>query len=355
MFFVSRTMKTEQIILNLLLKSENPIHQKRANILAKMVASAVANPQAIYLTNLGRNLNINAHMKHKIKTADRLIGNKKLHQEKEGIYRMLASTLLKDIKHPIILIDWSPLCKNQDKQLLRAAIALNGKRSIAIYEQVHSGEFLANREIQERFLQLLKVKILPKNCQPIIIADSGFRVPFLKHVEFFGWHWIGRIRNRDFIAKAQQNQYFPAKDLYAQATEKAENLGEIYWTKKSKFSCQLFLYHKPPKGRIDANLKGQRRKAKASRKNASRESEPWLIVASNSMQGLTPKDAINYYKTRMQIETGFRDTKSPYYGLGLTDLSRVKPERYEILLLIVALSMLAFWIAGNAIYDKKNC
>ncbi|SMN02582.1 hypothetical protein SPONN_1428 [uncultured Candidatus Thioglobus sp.] len=56
----------------------------------------------------------------------------------------------------------------------------------------------------------------------------------------------------------------------------------------------------------------------------------------------------------MQIETGFRDTKSPYYGLGLTDLSRIKPERYENLFIIVALAMLGLWFAGNEIYVKKN-
>lgn len=49
----------------------------------------------------------------------------------------------------------------------------------------------------------------------------------------------------------------------------------------------------------------------------------------------------------MQIETGFRDTKNPYDGLGLTDLSRIKLERYETLLIIVALAMLGLWIVAK--------
>lgn len=56
----------------------------------------------------------------------------------------------------------------------------------------------------------------------------------------------------------------------------------------------------------------------------------------------------------MQIATGFRDTKSPYYGLGLTNLSRIKSERYENLLIIVALVMLGLWVIASDVYTKKT-
>lgn len=202
-------------------------------------------------------------------------------------------------------------------------------------------------------------------------------MPFYKQVTQLGWHWLGRIRNRDFIAYGNGNRnnsgsgngnsasngkidnnsnnanYFGAKDLYTKATQTPQTLGDILWAKNSKLAAQLFLYHKAAKNRIDKDLKGNRRKAKSSRKQASRESEPWLLVASKSLN-ITAKQAVKYYTSRRQIETGFREAKSPYYGLGLTDNSRIKPYRYENLLIIVALAMFVLWIIGNGVVSKKN-
>jgi hypothetical protein len=48
----------------------------------------------------------------------------------------------------------------------------------------------------------------------------------------------------------------------------------------------------------------------------------------------------------MQIEEGFRDTKSHHYGLDLTRESRIQPERKANLLLIAALILFALWLVG---------
>ncbi|MDD5266311.1 MAG: hypothetical protein PHO08_04175 [Methylococcales bacterium] len=56
--------------------------------------------------------------------------------------------------------------------------------------------------------------LLPDNVTPIIVADSGFRTPFFREVESLGWHWLGRIRNRDFIAWANRpDDWLAAKPL----------------------------------------------------------------------------------------------------------------------------------------------
>ena len=56
------------------------------------------------------------------------------------------------------------------------------------------------------------IALLPANVTPIIVADSGFRTPFFREVESLGWHWLGRIRNRDFIAWANRpNDWLAAK------------------------------------------------------------------------------------------------------------------------------------------------
>ncbi|MDF4835313.1 transposase, partial [Vibrio parahaemolyticus] len=60
----------------------------------------------------------------------------------------------------------------------------------------------------------------------------------------------------------------------------------------------------------------------------------------------TPKQLVNLYAKRMQIEETFRDLKSPVYGLGLRQSRTNSPERLDIILLIALMLQLMFWLAG---------
>jgi len=53
---------------------------------------------------------------------------------------------------------------------------------------------------------------------------------------------------------------------------------------------------------------------------------------------------VDYYRSRMLIEEGLRDTKSTHYGLDFTNESRIEAERRANLLLIAALIIFALWI-----------
>ncbi|SDZ16053.1 transposase, partial [Nitrosomonas sp. Nm58] len=84
----------------------------------------------------------------------------------------------------------------------------------------------------------------------------------------------------------------------------------------------------------------------ASRKHAKREKEPWLLVVSPSLKAFSAVRVVDYYRSRMQIEEGLRDTKSTHYGLDFTNESRIEAERRANLLLIAALIIFALWLTG---------
>ena len=129
---------------------------------------------------------------------DRLAGNRHLNIERTAVYGAITQWLLQSLPMPQILIDWSPLTADQNQQLLRAALPTGG-RSVTLYEEIHPLKKLGNRRVQQQFLTRLQA-LLPANVTPIIVADSGFRTPFFREVDRLGCHWLGRIRNRDFIA-----------------------------------------------------------------------------------------------------------------------------------------------------------
>ena len=333
------------VLLHNLLKEKLPgIHATRLTALMAAVEAGLKGA-SVSITELGRTLSGPACIKHKIKRMDRLAGNRHLNTERMAVYGAMTQWLLQSLPMPLILIDWSPLTADQHQQLLRSALPTGG-RSVTLYEEIHPVKKLGNRRIQQRFLRSLKA-LLPANVTPIIVADSGLRTPFFCEVESIGWHWLGRIRNRDFIAWANRpNDWLAAKSLYAKATKKPKCLGSARWVRSHPLDGELVTFYQPAKGRKHLTAQHRPCKSSASRKHAKREKEPWLLVVSPSLKTFSAARVVAYYRSRMQIEEGLRDTKSTHYGLDFTSESRIEAERRANLLLIAALIIFALWLTG---------
>ena len=341
-------MHTVKVLHTLLLQSVPSIHAIRLNTLM-CAAQTLTQGAKASVTSLGRHLMGAAYDKHKIKRMDRLLSNKHIYKERHAIYTALTRRLLKCIPEPIISIDWSPLCANQRWQLLRAAIPVGG-RSLTLYEEVHPQSKLGSRKVQHHFLDQL-ASMLPESCRPVIVADSGFKTPFYTYIEKqCHWHWVGRIRGRDFLRwdNKHDTQWFSAKALHEKATGTAKYLGCIQWVKSNPLSAFIIQVRKTKKQRKSLTLKGKKRQSKSNKAHMKRENEPWLLVASLSLQLRTAKQIEKIYGTRMQIEEGFRDCKSVHYGLGLSQNRRTNQYRRSILCLIAACALFVLWCIGTA-------
>jgi|SRR5579871_2630226 len=327
-------------------KAVPSIHRTRLQALMAAVGAVLCGAQ-VSITSLGRSLSNAAFVKHKIKRMDRLIGNTRLYQERWSFYAALTQWLVRGLPQPLILIDWSPLSDDQEFHVLRASLPVKG-RALTLYEEVHPRSRLGNRRVQQAFLETLKT-LLPLASHPIIVADSGFRVPFYRYVEHtLGWYWVGRIRNRDFIRWQNIDSWFSATSLYAQATAKPTGLGTVQWVRRQPLQAFLILVRQPKKGRQRCNQSGRQSQSNHSKKQARREKEPWLLVASLSLQSFTAKQIMKLYQARMQIEEGFRDSKNHRYGLGMAQANRIGQQRRTNLLLIAALAAFLLWCIGVA-------
>jgi Transposase DDE domain len=275
-------------------------------------------------------------------------------QDRRALYATLTLWLVQGLPQPLIFIDWSPLSGDQEHQVLLASLPVKG-RTLTLYEEVHPRSKLGNRKAQHAFLDVLKT-LLPVTSQPIIVADSGFRVPFYRYVEHtLGWHWLGRIRNRDLIAwqgTGTGESWFGATSLYSRATTKPAYLGAVRWVRRQPLAAFLVLLGQPKKGRQRLTQAGQQSQSRHSKKQAKREQEPWLLVASLSLQTFTAKQVMKLYQTRMQIEEGFRDSKSHRYGLGIAKANRIGQQRRANLLLVAALAAFLLWCIGVAGKDQ---
>lgn len=177
----------------------------------------------------------------------------------------------------------------------------------------------------------------------------GFRGPWFRAVEAMGWYWLGRLRNRTQLkpvdAPNAPEQWVPCKAMYEQYMGKTRDFELMDVTRSDPFKARVVLHGKPPKGRKDRNRQGAPARNSNSRKNAKREREPWILMASPELD-LSVRQVVTLYTRRMQIELAFRDLKSHRYGQGFEDSLTRKGARIEVLLLLSTLAAFATWLVG---------
>jgi len=320
------------------------VHAKRLSALFIVVAGLTLGGK-LTVAGIGRSLKTGAKAKNKIKLVDRLVGNTKLHKDRNKFYCLVGKKLASSTKEPPIIVDWSGL-PNLNYYLLRAAIPTQG-RALTIYEEVHPKNKQNNHKVHKNFLKTLS-KILPNGCKPIIITDAGFHSPFFGEVEKLGWNWVGRVRNLTKYRELMSKEWISCKKLYKHASKIPKFVTEVILSKSTPIGCYLFLYKGKKLGRIAKNKLGKRSKDVVSEACAKANKEPWVLATSLQDGKKIAKRVIKLYKLRMRIEEGFRDIKNSRLGFGFEESQSYKPERLEILLLIAMLAIFAVFILGKA-------
>jgi len=147
---------------------------------------------------------------------------------------------------------------------------------------------------------------------------------------------------------AQQDQWFSSKLLHKKATTKATCLGGIQWVKSQPLSAFIVLMRQTRKQRQALTLNGKKRQSKSNKVHVRREKEPWLLVASLSLQQRSARQIATIYRSRMQIEEGFRDCKAVHCGLCLSQNRRMNKQRRTVLCLLAACATFILWCIGVA-------
>jgi hypothetical protein len=337
-------MQAKQVLHNVLRETCSDMHKVRRNALAATVMAALEG-QSLTVTHLGRAIRSDAQERHCIKRADRLLSNGHLHMAYLDIYACITRWLIGSQTRPVIVVDWSDMDECKRHYLLRASIPLQG-RSLTLYEEVHTVKTKDKPKTHLAFLRKLHAMV-PVPCCPIIVSDAGFRVPWFKQVESFGWDWVGRVRHRNWISFDDAN-WVMCPSLHPKATSTPKALGEATLTRSNPHTCRLVLYKGKAKGRVHLTRLGEQARSSHSRKHARAQREPWLLATSLAQGTGLAKKAVKIYRLRMQIEEAFRDLKSTRFGLSLELHLTYQVKRLQVLLLIATLALLVAWLIGKA-------
>lgn len=308
------------------------------------MSSVVGKPLA--LTALALGTPRATSVRHRIKCIDRLLGNPHLETCRHALYAAIAGRWLAGLPQLLIVVDWSSLTADMQWHWLRASVVVEG-RSVTLYEEVHPRKLLGNLAVHRRFIARLAECLPLCDKQPIVITDAGFR-PWFRLIGRRGWHWIGRVRNRDFVRFPDTGAWLPAKHLYAKATPIPLDLARAETVRNRPLTCRLVLVKKPPKGRKLRYPSGKVRNGSSARKIARRYREPWLLSASPALDHLDAQAVVSLYAQRMRIEEEFRDTKNLALGAGLSMTRSSGQRRLQALLLIGHIAQLAKRLIGEA-------
>src|SRR5215208_6808354 len=294
------------------------IHAARAAAVVTVVEALLLGGKST-LTHLGRNLRGSAFAKHGIKRVDRLLGNTHLRAERREIYRAVARWLVAATPRPVLLVDWADCAPGHQWLLLRAAVPLGG-RAIPVYEEVHPLSRYNSPRTHRRFLRNLRA-VLPEGCAPILVTDAGFRGPWFRAVERYGWDWIGRVRNqvKYRLDDGSDGGWAYTTALYRDAAPTPRHVGRALLSRRQSYRCELYVVRQYRRGR------GRPREAHGQGSTARRcrklHKDPWLLATSLPHAGGAARRVVKLYALRYARSR--------------------RAERMEVLLLLAALGALA--------------
>lgn len=342
-------MHAVRLLQNHIEKSCPNIHKKRSQCLFDIVRSLI-DCGKLWISALGRGIENQTTSKHNIKKVDTLVGNRKLHQERDSVYSYVAATCIGNHKRPVLLIDWSPVAGDCKHYFLRASVTGIG-RAMTVYEEVHAQKYYANNTIHQNFLRKLST-ILPIGCKPIIVTDAGFRNTWFSLIIALGWDFIGRMRHQTLI-QTEGAVWQDVRYLHPKATSTPRYLGQAMVAKSNPLQVNLYIYQGKSKGRIKKTIPGDKCCSSNSKKYAKGASEPWVLATSLPEKHATAKKIIRLYSLRMQIESAFRDIKNKRYGFRLPESGTKDVMRLENLILVALLAMVCAWLAGQVAIINK--
>jgi len=315
------------------------LHARRRSAIWRSVEALLTGGR-LWLTALGRDMPGHAKEKHRIKAADRLLGNRAVQKELGQIYRVIADWLLRGVARPVILVDWTGC--GPDRYLLRAGLPIGG-RSIQLHARVVSKRKLSNHDVHDEFLDDLRA-ILPRDCRPIIVTDGGFYFRWLDKVSSLNWDFVGRLRGRLWVKIAQREELIA--EVFRQAGKRPKDFGVCLVGRKGQGRCRLVLASKPKrKGRQRLTQRGTPRRQTEDFRCSEAAREPWLLATSLTCSATK---VVATYAKRMQLEEAFRDLKSSRFGWAFECVNSKNPARAEVLLMIACLASLATLAVGAA-------
>jgi hypothetical protein len=303
------------------------LRRSQAKTLSYLVAGALVCVRAS-LANIGRGVLGTTADKHKIKRVYRFLRNERV--EVSDAMRGLVGVLLKRHRkafknRPLAVgFDW---VKVRGFYTLMAAAVFKGRATPLLwgsYADKLQGK--SQNALEEGLLGLLR-EMVPAHVELLILADRGFgRTELGRFCRALGIGYVIRICTKVWIA----TDHFSGKlKDYPVRKGDCKLLKAVEYRKSKPVTQNLVV-------RWKSGL-------------PAKSDQPWYLMTS---LGEKPAKISDLYARRFDIEELFRDAKSKRNGWSLRDIRVKTAERFDRLLLVLAIAYLL--LAGLGLWCKSK-
>jgi hypothetical protein len=314
------------------------VHMTRVRLVFA-AAFAALRGGCLSLTALGRSIAERTTHKHGIKRVDRLLGNRSLQfTDRFRFYRAIARRVIPEGSRPIVIIDWTSVTPNL--WALAAAVAFEG-RAVTIYAEAHPISRYQKPRINDEFLLRLAA-VLPDGCIPVVLADAGFRSPFMKLLARRGWDYVIRLRGQARLRPEHSGGWWRLSFLFTETSSRPKDFGRFELGEKVRYVARIVGVRRPVRHR-EYRVRTRGGVSVARERNAALQ--PWILATSLTVPAAC---VVRLYARRMQIEETFRDAKSPRFGMSLSHARTNSEDRANVLLLLASLAHVVAILLGVA-------
>jgi DDE family transposase len=262
---------------------------------------------------IGRHVPGPAFVKHKIKRADRFLGNGRV--DLAVLSEALLSWATVNGSRLLLALDWTDL--PQGKKMLSLSVPSRG-RALPVHLRVVDERRMwkSQNSLEEGLIKEL-LTLLPFGTKPVLLADRGFgRTRLMQQLKSWGISFVLRVQGVAIVRSEGRKRRLQTIPLQR---------GQTVWLRH-------VLYRDQEPVEVNVVLTWRRRMK-----------ESWSLVTDLEEP---PQRIIALYGRRMQIEETFRDTKSVRWGFRFRHVRLSTCERYERLMMVLMLAYLFLMAVG---------
>jgi len=294
----------------------------QAKTLADLVAAALPVGGAS-LAAIGRKVAGDQADKHKIKRTWRFCANPRV-TISDAMQGAVARLCKRRKKRLLVALDWVEV---RSFHTLMAAAVKKGRAVPLLWASYPEWElYKSQNNLEEGLLRLLRA-LVPPRVEVVLLADRGFgRTELARTCQQLQFRYLMRIKPDVWV----KHPRFTGKLLdYPVQKGMRRLLKGVGYRKKDSITHNVVIRWKPglPK----------------------KHDEPWFLMTDLEQTALKLTEL---YGQRMTIEELFRDDKNRRNGFALRNTQVTKAERFDRLLLILAL---AYWLlAGIGLVARQR-
>jgi hypothetical protein len=258
--------------------------------------------------------------KHAVKQVDRLVGNAGV--EVWECFTHWVPHLIAERASIMVALDWTDFDADGHAMIALNLLTSHGRATPLIWKTVKKSALKDHRNDYEDEVLNRLYDVLPAGVTVTVIADRGFGDTklFAYLCNELGFNYLIRLK-KNIVVTSAQGEIRKTADWVA-SNGRAKTLRNAQITAE-KFAVPTVVCVK----------------AKAMK-------EAWCLASSDA-QALAA-ELINYYGKRWGIETYFRDTKDPRFGMGMKSTRTQSTARRDRLFLLSAFAIVLLTLLGAA-------